>query len=104
MRSLLLLVALVPGCVPAACAQPRAWTASGAACLAGPAPSGAADPATGCPAAIDRAGPDFTALDELTRSGGPHRYVLDPHTTTAERARQPSACCYTTQYPPPPPG
>ncbi len=98
-----LLVAL-DGCVASSCAQPSAWQVGGVSCLASPAASGAADPATGCPGAIDRAGPDFEALDALTFPGGPHRYAYEAITTASERRTRASACCYTLEYPPPPGG
>lgn len=85
-------------------AQPAAWETNGAACLSAPAPNGAPDPATGCPTAIDTQGPDFAALDAVSRSGGPHRYVLDPIASAAEQRTRPHACCYRVDYPPPPGG
>lgn len=85
-------------------AQPAAWAAGGVTCVASPAPNGTPESTTGCPPTIDTHGPDFAALDAITRSGGPHRYLLDVATTTAERRSRSTACCYTIDYPPPPGG
>jgi hypothetical protein len=88
-------------------AQPTAWRGGangGVPCLSAPAPNGPPDPATGCPTAIDTAGRDFAALDSITGSGGPHRYVFEPTTTAAERSTHATACCYLIEYPPPPGG
>lgn len=95
-----LLAALSGGSV--GCAQPSPWRAGSAVCLASPSAGGSIDPATHCPTAIDTAGPAFSAADALLRPAGPHRYQLDPITTTTERGRVAGACCYQLQYPPPP--